>query len=101
MPVKRFALAWMLGSYSYSLITAYAGSVSTIDDPAPAIFTAIGMMLLLWMGGNDLFQASRSRGKKTLCAKILIDSQVVIVTIDVPGIVSTVSRGSVHKAGAR
>jgi len=50
MPVKRFALAWMLASYPYALITAYAGSVSSIDDPAPAIFTAFGMMLLLWMG---------------------------------------------------
>ncbi len=50
MPVKRFVLAWMLGSYPYALITAYAGSISTIDDPAPAIFTAVGIMLLLWCG---------------------------------------------------
>jgi len=50
MPFKRFALAWMLGSFPYALITAYAGSVSTVNDPAPAIFTAIGMMLLLWAG---------------------------------------------------
>lgn len=50
MPIKRFALAWMLGSYPYALIAAYAGSVSTLDDPSPAIYTAIGMMLLLGVG---------------------------------------------------
>ncbi len=50
MPLRRFALAWMLGSYPYALITAYAGSVSTAQAPAPAIFTAIGMMVVLWVG---------------------------------------------------
>ena len=50
MPFRRFVLAWMLGSYPYALITAYAGSVSTAQDPAPAIFTAIGMMIALWIG---------------------------------------------------
>jgi len=54
MPPGRFALAWMLGSYPYALITAYAGSVSSVEDPAPAIFAAIGMMLLLW-GGVTIF----------------------------------------------
>ncbi|VAW89007.1 hypothetical protein MNBD_GAMMA17-1039 [hydrothermal vent metagenome] len=50
MPLQRFALAWMLSSCPYALMTAYAGSVSTAQDPAPAIVTAIGMMIILWAG---------------------------------------------------
>jgi len=62
MPIRRFALAWMLGSFPYALITAYAGSVSSINNPAPAIMTGIGMMLLLW-AGVTIFSRYQLRAK--------------------------------------
>lgn len=43
MPVQKFLLAWTISSLPYVAIAAYAGSVSSIDDPKPAIFTAIGL----------------------------------------------------------
>ncbi len=65
MPFRRFALAWMLGAYPYALITAYAGSVSTVHDPAPAIFTAIGVMIILW-AGVTLFSRYQMVGKNKI-----------------------------------
>lgn len=50
MPFGRFILAWSLSSAPYALIAAYAGSVSTLDNPMPAILTAIGITTVLWTG---------------------------------------------------
>ncbi|MBU2968236.1 VTT domain-containing protein [Pseudoalteromonas sp. C2R02] len=49
MPRIKFMTAWLLASVPYTLIAAYAGSISTIQNPKPAIFTAIGLSLLLWI----------------------------------------------------
>lgn len=48
LPVRRFALGWAINSVPYAAIAAYAGSVSSLDDPKPAIFTAIGLTAVLW-----------------------------------------------------
>lgn len=48
MQTWKFLLAWMISSLPYAAIAAYAGSISSIDDPKPAIFTAIGLSVLLW-----------------------------------------------------
>lgn len=48
LPVRRFALGWAINSIPYAAIAAYAGSVSSLDDPKPAIFTAIGLTAVLW-----------------------------------------------------
>ena len=50
MPPARFALGWAINSVPYAAIAAYAGSVSSLDDPKPAIFAAIGLTGLLWTG---------------------------------------------------
>ena len=47
-PVKRFAFGWAVNSIPYAVIAVYAGSVSSLDDPKPAIFTAIGLTAILW-----------------------------------------------------
>ncbi|MGM0589390.1 MAG: TVP38/TMEM64 family protein [Bacteroidota bacterium] len=60
MSFSKFILAWSLSSIPYALIAAYAGSVSSIDNPMPAIYTAISMSAALW-GGWFIF----SRYKKT------------------------------------
>jgi uncharacterized membrane protein YdjX (TVP38/TMEM64 family) len=49
MPFYRFALAWLISTTPYVLIAVYSGSVSTLDNPKPAIFTAIGISSVLWI----------------------------------------------------
>ena len=49
MPFWKFFLAWALGAYPYVTIAAYAGSVSTLADPKPAIYAAIGLSAFFWL----------------------------------------------------
>lgn len=52
MPFWKYILFYSIGTIPYSLIAAYSGSVSTIDDPSPAIFTFIGIfggLTIVWM----------------------------------------------------
>ncbi len=53
MPFWKYILFYSIGTIPYSIIAAYSGSVSTIDDPSPAIFTFIGIfggLSLVWAG---------------------------------------------------
>lgn len=50
MPLLRFAIFWLIGTLPYMGIAAYAGSVSTLDDPRPAIFAALGLYGVMWIG---------------------------------------------------
>jgi len=43
-------LFWIIGTLPYITIAAYAGSVSTLDDPRPAIFAALGLYGVMWGG---------------------------------------------------
>lgn len=43
MPFLRFKLAWCLVSLPYVLIAAYSGSISSVNDPKPAIIAALGL----------------------------------------------------------
>ncbi len=49
MPFPRFLLAWSLSTIPYCLVATYAGSVSTLENPKPAIMAAIGMSGTLWL----------------------------------------------------
>lgn len=49
MPMWKFTAAWCLSSFPYAAIAAYAGSVSTLESPAPAIFTAVALSTSLWL----------------------------------------------------
>lgn len=49
MKFKKFAFAWYISSIPYILIATYSGSISSIDNPQPAIFTAIGLSLFFWL----------------------------------------------------
>ncbi|RJG38279.1 TVP38/TMEM64 family protein [Motilimonas pumila] len=49
MPFMRFITAWTISSVPYAMIAAYAGSISSLENPKPAIFTAIGLSLGLWL----------------------------------------------------
>lgn len=52
MRPSRFALGYGVGVVPFAFIVAYAGSVSTIANPWPAIYTSIGVstgLLLAWL----------------------------------------------------
>lgn len=49
MPFKKFLLAWLISSVPYILMATYAGSISSLDNPKPAILMAIGISTLLWL----------------------------------------------------
>lgn len=49
MSFKKFLCAWYISSVPYILIATYAGSISSVDNPKPAIFTAIGLSLFFWL----------------------------------------------------
>lgn len=48
MPFSKFLIAWLISSVPYILIASYAGSISSLNNPKPAIFTAIGLSLFFW-----------------------------------------------------
>jgi len=49
MSPTKFIVAWILGSYPYILIATYAGSVSTLENPMPAIYTALSITCAMWI----------------------------------------------------
>ncbi len=49
MPFTRFIVAWSLNSVPYVLVATFAGSVSTLEEPQPALFTALGISATLWI----------------------------------------------------
>ncbi|MBL4789695.1 MAG: VTT domain-containing protein [Kordiimonadaceae bacterium] len=49
MPFPRFLTAWSFCTLPYVTIAAWAGSVSSIENPKPAIFTAIAITGTLWL----------------------------------------------------
>lgn len=51
MKPTRFAFGYGVGVVPFAFIVAYAGSISTVSDPWPAIYTATGLstgLLLAW-----------------------------------------------------
>ena len=60
MKFSKFTSAWLLSSTPYVLIISYAGSVSSLENPKPAIYTAIGMSATLWLGWY-LFNKNRKK----------------------------------------
>lgn len=63
MPPAKFIMAWVLGSYPYILITTYAGSVSTLENPMPAIYTAIGITCVMWIAWSLFYKFRRDEKK--------------------------------------
>lgn len=49
MPLKNFLMAWLISSLPYSIILSYAGSVSDIENPKPAIIAIGSFTFLLWV----------------------------------------------------
>ena len=49
MKFSRFITAWLISAVPYTLLGTYAGSISTIENPKPAIYAAIGISMFLWI----------------------------------------------------
>ena len=50
MPFFKFLSLWLISTVPYAIIAAYAGSISTLEEPKPAILTAIGLTAFFWVG---------------------------------------------------
>lgn len=50
MPFRRFLLAWSVNSIPYVAVASYAGSVSSLTQPGPGIYGAVGISATLWLG---------------------------------------------------
>ena len=48
MPFVTFLLAWTASCVPYALIATYAGSISSLENPKPAIIAAITLTLIMW-----------------------------------------------------
>ncbi len=60
MPLLRYVAFFTIGTLPYVLIAAYAGSISSIDDPRPAIYTAILLYATMWTGWYLVKRRSRA-----------------------------------------
>ena len=63
MPFLNFLLVWLLSTVPYALIVSYAGSISTLEKPMPAILTAIFLTVFFWMGWLVFKRYHQKRGK--------------------------------------
>ncbi|VAW93330.1 hypothetical protein MNBD_GAMMA20-1880 [hydrothermal vent metagenome] len=61
MPFWRFLLYYSIGTIPYAFIAAYAGSQSSLNDPTPAIFTAIAISLFLWLAWYLFLRKNKNR----------------------------------------
>jgi len=61
MVFGKFLTMYALGTIPYALIITYAGSVSSLDNPKPAILAAIGISLTLWTGWYLLARHARQQ----------------------------------------
>jgi uncharacterized membrane protein YdjX (TVP38/TMEM64 family) len=50
MKFSTFLIAWLSVNIPYVAIASWSGSVSTIDQPYPAIITAAGLTMSFWLG---------------------------------------------------
>jgi uncharacterized membrane protein YdjX (TVP38/TMEM64 family) len=48
MPFARYSTFFAVGTIPYVLIAAYAGSISSVEEPAPATFAVLTLNVVLW-----------------------------------------------------
>lgn len=61
LPLIRFVPAYLLGSVPYAVVVTYAGSISSVENPWPALVMAGVLSLILWSGGALLLWYRRQR----------------------------------------
>lgn len=61
MPFLRFVAAYAVGVVPFAFVVAWAGSKSTLSDPTPAIYTAIGVSIALLLAWRFLSRRGHSK----------------------------------------
>ena len=61
MRFLKFITAFMMGTLPYAMVATYAGSRSSIEDPTPAIFAAIGLSVLFFGAWYVLLRKYKAR----------------------------------------
>ncbi|APW65990.1 MULTISPECIES: VTT domain-containing protein [Arcobacteraceae] len=61
MSFKRFLLAWLIGTIPYVCVMTYAGSISNLDNPMPALYAALGITLLFWIAWMVFMKFNKKR----------------------------------------
>jgi len=64
MPLGTFSLAWLASTVPYAVIAAYAGSISSVANPQPAIFTAIGLTTFFWLAWYVFNKNTKTKSSK-------------------------------------
>ena len=77
MPLWRFMFAWALGAYPYAIIAAYAGSISSLEDPRAAIYAAIGLTAFFWTAWTVFLWWRRRSAKRANTAIPAVETTVV------------------------
>ena len=49
MPFSRYCTFFSIGTLPYVAIAAYAGSISSVENPTPAILAVLGLSATLWI----------------------------------------------------
>ncbi|MGJ8629384.1 MAG: TVP38/TMEM64 family protein [Sulfitobacter sp.] len=49
MPFARYCIFFAVGTVPYVMIAAYAGSISSVEYPKPAIFAVLALNVVLWI----------------------------------------------------
>jgi len=66
MAFGKFLTFFSIGTLPYAFIAGYAGSLSSLSDPKPAIYTAIAISFLLWLAWFILLR--RNKRDQTMAA---------------------------------
>lgn len=45
MPISKYLIAWSIGTMPYISVMTYAGSISSFENPMPALFSVVGITL--------------------------------------------------------
>ncbi len=64
MPFSRFLSCYAIATIPYAFIAAYAGGISSLANPMPAIITAIAMSSVLWLAWLLLLGGSYNRSRQ-------------------------------------
>ncbi len=67
MPFLKFLTAWLLGTVPYGFLASYSGSVSSLDDPMPAILVALAIpasLSAVWILMNRKSSATKKQPQR-------------------------------------
>jgi len=63
MPFARYLVFFAFSTVPYVAIAAYAGSISSVDSPMPAILAVIGLYGVMWLGWFWFRRHMRRQGR--------------------------------------